>query len=176
MEYAIVVYFNESIEKKLNSLILEVAEKSGNNYMIEHSIPPHITLSLFHKENDDKEQILSIFDRNDLGLKNGTVFLASIGIFNPSVLFIAPIVNDYLIEIHSRVNSLLKNIIDIQFDKNYLHNQWVPHISIAVKLNDIELIKAFEASKNKFTVMEVEIDRIALAECNPYNEIKIRAF
>jgi len=47
MEYAIVLYFDEDTEAKLNNLMEELACDKTNTYMIDNKIPPHITLSLF---------------------------------------------------------------------------------------------------------------------------------
>jgi 2'-5' RNA ligase len=173
VDYAIVLYFNEKLEKDINSLILNVSEGSGNNYMVEHSIPPHITVSLFHKENNNIEQIIKFIDKNIFKINKGNIYIASIGVFNPSVLFIAPVINTYLLESNNKITELLRSFTDINFDKNYVLNQWVPHISIAVKLTGKELQKAFEVIRGEFKNIEGEINRIALIECNPYKEIKV---
>jgi 2'-5' RNA ligase len=173
MDYAIVLYFDEKLEKDINSLIVNVSDGCGNNYMVEHSIPPHITVSLFHKENNNIEQIIKLLDKNIFKINRENICIASIGVFNPSVLFIVPVINTYLLESNTEITRLLSNFTDIDFDKNYIFNQWVPHISIAVKLTDKELQKAFEIIKNEFKNIEGEINRIALVECNPYKEIKV---
>ena len=48
--YLISLYFDEKIEKTIQQLIDKVAEKSGNKYMIEGRVPPHITISAFETE------------------------------------------------------------------------------------------------------------------------------
>ncbi|GHT98935.1 hypothetical protein FACS1894142_5910 [Spirochaetia bacterium] len=172
MEYAVALYFDKTIEEKINSLILKIANDCGNKYMVDNKIPPHITISLFQYD-DIIAPIIKIIDENISWFKKGNISLVSIGIFNPNVLFIMPIVNNFLIKANRKITKLLESDKKINMDKNYIQNQWVPHISLAVKLNTDELINGIKTVINNYNAFGGEINRIVFSECNPYKEIKI---
>jgi hypothetical protein len=171
MEYAIVLYFDEKKEETINSLIKKIANKNGNNYMVDNKIPPHITISLF-QYNEKIDTIIEIIENNISFFRRNNIIIASIGIFNPSVLFIAPVINDYLLELNKKINEIINISDEIIFDKYYIENQWVPHISLGVKLDENELINGVKTLVENFKILDIEIDRVGFAECNPYKDIK----
>jgi hypothetical protein len=63
MEYAIVLYFDEKTEEIINSLIKKIADKTGNKYMVDNKIPPHITISLF-QYNVKIDTVIEIIENN----------------------------------------------------------------------------------------------------------------
>jgi 2'-5' RNA ligase len=171
MEYAIVLYFNKETEKYLNSLIVKIAKNNGNEYMTEHKIPPHLTIILFHK-NGYIDQVIKTLDNNIGKFLKSEIIFSFVGIFNPAVVFVAPAMNNYLAEINSEIINYLKDIEDIEYDKNYIQNQWIPHLTLATKLNEQEIVKSIEIATKEFKVFEGKVEAIGLAECNPYKEIK----
>jgi hypothetical protein len=46
-EYAIVLYFDEETRLKLQSIITDVSQSTGNEYMLKNNIAPHVTVSYF---------------------------------------------------------------------------------------------------------------------------------
>jgi len=172
MEYAVVFYFDEITEEKIGSLMVKTADATGNKYMVDNKIPPHITISLF-QYNEDINTIISIIENNISIFKKGNILLASIGIFNPAVVFLAPVITNYLVESDKRINEILSSNDKIVLDKGYTENQWVPHISLAVKLNQSELMDGVKTLTQHFEVLDAKIIKVGLAECNPYRDIKV---
>ncbi len=43
--YLISVYFDRTATKRMQTLIEQIAAASGNHYMTEKQVPPHLTLS-----------------------------------------------------------------------------------------------------------------------------------
>jgi len=171
MEYAVVLYFDEKIEEKIKSLIRKIANKTGNKYMVDNKIPPHITISLF-QYNGKIDTVMEIIENNISLFNRNNIVIASIGIFNPSVLFIAPVINDYLLDLNKKVNKVININDEILLDKNYMENQWIPHISLGVKLNENELISGIKILVESFKILDIGIDRVGFAKCNPYKDIK----
>jgi 2'-5' RNA ligase len=171
MEYAVVLCFNKTVEDKINSLIHQIANETGNKYMVDNNIPPHVTISLF-KYDEDIDTIIKIVENNISKFNKNKIGIASIGIFNPNVLFLSPIMNDYLIESNKNISKIIKTNDKVLLDKNYVGNQWIPHISLAVKLNKEELVNGFKILMEYFEVLEIETNRIGLVKCNPYKNIK----
>lgn len=174
MDYAITLYFNKTVEDKINGLINEIAKNNGNKYMVENNIKPHLSISLF-EYNGNINSIIELLDKYipKMNINVGNIILASIGIFNPNVLYIAPVVNKYLLELNEKINELLYNNGDIKLDINYTSGQWVPHISLAVKLDKNELKNGINVLINNFQKISANINRVALEECEPLKEIKI---
>jgi len=172
MEYAIALYFNKSTEEKINNLILEIANNNGNKYMLDNKIFPHLTISLF-EYNGKTESLINLFDNQFPKIDFDKISLATIGIFAPNVLFIAPVVNKHLLELNEKTNGLLNENRDIIPDKYYSNDQWVPHVSLGVKLNKNELINGTNVLIDNFQKIDAEINQIALAECNPFKDIKV---
>ena len=172
MEYAVVFYFDRIMKEKINLLIEKIASETENRYMVVNKIPPHITISLFQYD-EDIDTIIRSIENNISAFNKDKIILASIGVFNPSVLFLAPVVNNYLVESNKKINEIIRANDKIKLDKNYIENQWIPHISLGVRLNENELIKGVKALTKYFEVSEIKIEKIGLAECNPYRDIKI---
>jgi 2'-5' RNA ligase len=172
MEYAIVLYFDESSEKELNKLIENVSKSTNIKYMVKNKIPPHLTISYF-KYDKSSEDIIKEINKNIEKYNSIKLYLISIGVFNPNVIFIAPVMNEELIKINKMTNEIItKNIKETELLFGYEYNQWVPHISIGVKMDKEALVEGFRTLSETFKTMECACEKIALAECNPYKEIK----
>ena len=108
-----------------------------------------------------------------INLKKDLIKIASFGIFNPSVLFLSPVFDNNLSNSNKNIINILNQIENIIFNKFYIENNWVPHISLGVKLNENELLNGIKILSKCFKPIGIEINRIGLVECNPYKEIKI---
>lgn len=168
MEYAVVLYFDQTSEKKLLGLMKTLVDSGMNDYMIDNKIPPHITLTVFRKEKATgiKERIEDFAAR----IQKQHLSLTSIGFFNPRVIFLSPVINNFLLESCSQIYETMSEITS-DFAAVYLPNQWVPHVALGVRLEPQELIKAFVVLQKEFKPFNVMVSRIALIECTPYNEI-----
>jgi 2'-5' RNA ligase len=172
MDYGIILCFDKNSEENINDLIKKIAQNNGNTYMLENNILPHLCISLF-EYNDAIHSIIELLDKNISNIKSQDIYLDSVGIFNPNVLFLSPVINSYILESNKYINKLLENNGVSKFDKYYIENQWVPHISLGVKLTKKELLDGINVIINNFQNMSIKINKMALAECNPYKEIKI---
>ncbi len=56
--YTISVYFDEKSNKTIQQYINQIARQTGNTYMLDEQVPPHITISAF----DTKKRIRSVGD------------------------------------------------------------------------------------------------------------------
>lgn len=170
MDYAIVLYFDKVSEEKIQTMIEEAARCSGNNYMINTKIPPHITISSI--TSNDEQMLLEKMEILVKGLRCGEVYWASMGVFNPYVLFLSPVLNEFLQKSCEFVNNELLSVAKAGDNGNYVPFSWVPHTAIACKLEHNELIKAFELLQNSFKPFGGMVNKVALAKCNPYKEIR----
>ena len=105
--YLVSLYFDDKTDKIIRKYIKKIASESKNTYMIDNSVPPHITLSAFETqmENVVIEQIEQLIDK----IGQGTIKWVSVGAFLPHVLYVQPVLNTYLYELsESLYNNLLK--------------------------------------------------------------------
>ena len=52
--YLVSLYFDEKTEEKIQSFINQVAEKTGNTFMVDGKVPPHMTVCEFATQEEEK--------------------------------------------------------------------------------------------------------------------------
>ena len=75
--YLISVYFDNTSTKRIQTLIDQVAAASGNHYMTEKQVPPHLTLSAV--EARSVEVLIPAVKKLDGTLHQGTVQFVTVG-------------------------------------------------------------------------------------------------
>ena len=60
--YLISIYFDEKTEQVMQSYINQVAKATGNTFMLDNNIPPHITLLGF--QGKDEQELVKILDES----------------------------------------------------------------------------------------------------------------
>ena len=169
--YLISIYFDEKTESAIQSLINQVAKITGNTFMTDGKIPPHITLSAF--ETKDEQSAVRLLEENVDRLMSGSLFFSSIGAFKGQVLYIEPVLNEYLHNMTSEIYSMYKALPDIRFSPYYKPFGWLPHLSIAKHLDEEQMEKAFKVLVKQFVPMEGIVTRIGIAKTNPHRDIRV---
>lgn len=167
--YLISLYFDNSTSKKIQGFINKASIKSGNNYMISGNVPPHITIASFQTNNE--AIVIELLNEKIKNLKSNSITFASIGVFKSSVIYLAPVLNEYLHNLCLSINEVISRVPDISISKYYLPFQWIPHATIAKKLDYSELILCFEEILKNFTLFNGAVTRISLSKTNPYKDI-----
>ncbi len=167
--YLVSIYFDEKTSKKIQQYINKVAECTGSTFMLDGNVPPHITISAF--ETQDEAAAIETLARAVAKLRQGRLEWAAVGQFFPYVIFLIPVLNEYLHEMSAIVNDELSNTDGIKISSYYRPFQWMPHTTIAKKLSKEEMRIAFEVLQNSFGVFEGEVVRIGLAKPNPHRDI-----
>lgn len=170
-DYAVVIYFDERTSEELQNMIDKAASYSGNSYMVETGIPPHITIGLFSADNDIKlREMIGEFMHEFSG---GEVVFDEIKAFEPKVLFLSPIKNEYLVTANRRLNEIMEGNFLPADDNHYLPEYWVPHLALAVKLEKEQMKSAKEAVESLTLPIVAQATKVALARCNPYEELAV---
>lgn len=167
--YLISIYFDEKTSKKIQQYINKVAEGTGNMFMLDGNVPPHITVSAF--ETKDEHAVIEVLDILVHKLHKGTLTWASVGQFFPYVIYIAPVLNEYLQGLSKQVYDSLSVLDEISISQYYQPFQWLPHATIGKKLSKEEMQIAFEVLQNGFGMFEGEVVKIGLAKPNPHRDI-----
>ena len=171
--YLISIYFDEVTNRKIQGYIDAVAKHTGNTYMIDGKVPPHITISSIEAKEDKESEIILQLKDCVKQLARGKLQWVSVGTFLPYVLYLTPVLNEYLHGISSRIYESLKEIEDINISKYYRPFQWLPHTTIGKKLSQEEMKKAFAVMQKQFAPFSGTVTKIGLARTNPYGDIVI---
>ena len=166
--YLISIYFDSNTNDIIKSYIKEVCRVSGNMFMVENDVPAHITLSAFETLHEDI--VLNNLKRVMKELSKDKIEWVTVGTF-PTVIFIQPVLNEYIHNMSSVIYDSIKNVPDTKVSKYYKPFSWLPHVTIAKQLSQEEMTKAFETLQKSFRVFEGEVVRIELAKKKPYRVI-----
>lgn len=170
IDYAVTLEFDNETHNKIQEMIDEVARVTGCDYMKQSKIPPHVTVSALVSDNE--AALLSEMENIAAQLKKGSVFFVNIGVFNPFVIYLGPVMNEFLQDTCRTVNERLLQYAEVGNRGRYMPNQWVPHTAIAVKLTPDALKEAFAIVQEKFSAFGATAERIVLARAEPYEELK----
>lgn len=168
--YLVSIYFDEKANKKIQRYIDQVAKETGNRFMLDGNVPPHMTVSAFEARNE--EQAIGVFRQVARNLKREKVTWTHVGQFFPYVIFLEPILNQYLYNLSQNVYETFSKVDNVQISPYYRPYQWVPHTTVGKTLSKEEMKLAFEVLQNSFCVFEGEVVRIGLAKPNPHRDIE----
>ena len=167
--YLVSIYFDEKTDQRIRGMIKQVAEKTGNFYMLEGKVPPHITVSAF--ETRDEELAREVVTKVAKTLPQGELQWATVGQFLPYVIYAAPVLNQYLHGLTEAFYRELEGYEEMKVSPYYRPFQWLPHTTIGKKLSQEERRVAFEVLQNSFGMFSGRVVKIGLAKTNPYQDI-----
>jgi hypothetical protein len=170
MDYAAVLYLDKETEAYFSGIITAIAESGAGSYMTDNNAVPHITVADFHTDNIGI--ITDKIDNNIASFAAGGVIWASLGAFVPRVLFAAPVMNEYLLNTCINANRLIKPFAPHCGYGQYLPYQWVPHTTLASRLDGGSLRKAFDVAARLFTARKGKCVKLSLIQCSPVKEIR----
>ena len=195
--YLISVYFDDHANKILQRYIDEVAKATGNTFMIDHKVPPHMTISSIEAKSVDvlkpafeslAEKLAFIrtrtgnssFGNNVQGNSNQSnsnlgesnkIQIVSVGQLLPYVLYATPVLNEMLQDLQEVVYDTFKDIEDTDISRFYQPYSWLPHITLGKKMDKEQMISAIKVMQEKFAPLEAIITKIGLAKVNPHEDV-----
>lgn len=168
--YLVSIYFDEETNKTINRYIQQVAKQTGNTFMLDGHVPPHITISAF--ESLEQEAVLQVLEQSVKRIRGGELQWVSVGTFLPQVIFLQPVLNRYLHQLQEQVYETIQALGHSKISTMYQPFQWIPHTTIGKTLTREQMQAAFEVLQNSFAPFEGQVIKIGLAKTNPYTEIK----
>ena len=169
--YLISIYFDEKTNKELRRLINRVAEKTGNTFMLDNQIPPHITIAAMETRNE--ELAIGALTECVKQLKQGTLRWMTIGAFLPQVVFVKPVLNEYLHELAVQINDTIKALPETKISPYYEPFSWLAHTTIAKQLSKEQMQEAFNVLQNQFHSFEGTVVSIGIAKPNPHRDLAL---
>ena len=167
--YLVSIYFDEETNKILNRYIDKLAEKTGNTFMTEHNVPPHITISQIEARS---ENVLIPYMAQLRGkLKAGEISIVSVGMLLPYVLYAAPTLCEYLQDLANEVYNNFCDIPETIVSRYYNPASWLPHITLGKKLSKEQLLTAVSIMQTDFAPIKAKVVEIGLAKVNPHEDV-----
>ncbi|MDE6908928.1 MAG: 2'-5' RNA ligase family protein [Lachnospiraceae bacterium] len=167
--YLISVYFDNASSARLQSLIEQIAKASGNHYMTEKQVPPHLTLSAIEARSADI--LMPAVKQLQGRLGQGTIQFVTVGQLFPYVLYTMPVLNPYLQELALQVNHAVWDIPDTTVSKYYRPQSWLPHVTLGKTLSKEQMRQAFSVVQDRFSVFEAQVTELGLAKVNPHDDV-----
>lgn len=170
--YLISIYFDENTEKKMKGYMNQIAKKSGDFAMIEGNVPPHITVSAFAAVSEKEAK--DIFERVAGKIKSGKIYWVSIAAFFPQVIYLSPVLNEYLHQISEITYKEVTQSENVILKGHYEPFAWMPHGTLAKYLTEEQMRTAFEVLQKQFAPFESKVVKIGLTRTNPYEDLIVR--
>lgn len=148
-----------------------IAQKTGNYFMQEHHVPPHITVTAI--ETKREEEVITCLDKITQKLQIEPIQWVSVGAFLPQVIYIEPILNAYLHDLSQVLFQELSKISETIVSPYYRPFGWLPHCTIGKQLTKEQMLQAFSVLQNKFTPFSGKIVKLGIAKTNPHRDIKV---
>lgn len=167
--YLVSVYFDEQTSKTIHKYMEDIANITGNTFMKEHNVPPHITIAAMDAKR--VEDILPYIEELKNKIHAIDVYFVTVGAFFPYVLYMAPVMDYPLQELQKIVYEQVKEIDGIRMNKFYQPGYWLAHATLAKKLDKEQMMQAFCYCQNHFSPIKGKITRIGLAKVNPHEDV-----
>lgn len=167
--YLISIYFDKQTNKTLQWYIDKIAEKTGNHFMIENRVPPHMTIAAIEARNVDV--LKPEFETLNGKLYSGSMKVVSVGQLFPYVMYATPVLNQELFELSKEVYSTFCNIPETKMSEYYKPFSWLPHITLGKTLDKVQMQKAFRAMQESFVPFTAQFDEIGMAKVNPHEDV-----
>ena len=178
--YLISAYFDENTNKILKHLQQRIADKTGNDFMIRNNVIPHLTISAIEARNVDvlipafekvcREKLQPLDEKGVVNINN-TINIVSVGQLFPRVIYAAPVLNEYMINLSISIYNEFATIPETNISKFYQTYSWMPHITLGKCLDKEQMRQAFAVLQDLFMPIDGQITKIELSTVNPYREV-----
>ena len=162
-------YFDEKANKTLSGYIDGVARACGNSFMLDNNVPPHLTIHSIEARDED-----IVVEKAGAVLKTlsaGELLIPTIGQILPGVIYASSVINEYLMDMQTKLYDALKDIDCLSFSKYYQPYSWMPHVTLGKTLEPEQMREAFSYLQKSFVPLEAKIEEIGVAKTNPHRDI-----
>lgn len=168
--YLISAYFDEKTNRILQGYMDQIASKTGNTFMTENHVPPHMTISAIEARN--VEVLLPAFESLRGNVHAGEIRIVSVGQLLPYVFYATPVLNEYLMNLSNAVHDAVSCIPETTVSKYYQPMSWLPHITLGKTLDKVQMQVAFEVMQERFIPLTAQITELGLAKVNPHEDVQ----
>lgn len=169
--YLISAYFDGRTNQAINRFIRQIAEKTGNTFMTDNQVPPHMTISSV--EARQGELLFPCLEILRDELSGGEISIVSVGMFFPYVIYLTPVLNGYLLGLTQKIYDVVRDIPEVSVSRFYQPLKWLPHITIAKTLSKEQMQIAFAVMQDRFAPIEAHITKLGVAKTNPHEDLLV---
>lgn len=167
--YLVSVYFDDPSNRILQRYMEQIAEVSGNQFMTEHKVPPHMTISSI--EARSVEVLRPAFEALRDKLPSGEISFVSVGQLLPYVFYVTPVMNKYLQDLSKQVFEAFCGIPDTNISRLYQPYSWLAHVTLGKKLTAEQMQQTFALMQKQFVPFTAKVEEIGLAKVNPHEDV-----
>ena len=169
--YAVSLHFSQKTNHIISSTVNSIAEITGNQFITENKIPPHITIGAFHACRKEEGKLLELVEEFSKIQKTGTVQFTQTGNFKNKVLFLKPEKNNFLTKINADIHTLLLPEFEKGENGYYLPEIWYPHTTLATRLNQSQFEKALTIAGQIPLPLTTRINELSVYQCTPFKKL-----
>lgn len=170
--YAVSLHFSQNVNEIITSAVTSIADVTGNRFILENKIPPHVTIGAFHAAKEKELRLMQLVEDFSKSQKSSTVHFTEIENFNDKVLFLKPEKDDFLSVINKRLHEVLLPEFEKGENGYYLPDIWFPHTTLATRLNQSQFSNALSIAEKVPHPLMAEVSEIGLYQCSPFAELK----
>lgn len=170
--YAVSLHFSQDVNNIISQTMASIAEVTGNLFIIENKVPPHITIGVFHATKENELKLIQLTEEFSKNQNSGYVHFTEIGNFDSKVLFLKPEKDEFLADLNKRLHELI--LPDFEKGENgyYLPDIWFPHTTLATRLNQSQFSKALSVAEKTKLPLTANVCEIGFYQCSPFLELK----
>ena len=170
--YAVSLHFSTDSSDIISQTVRDIAEATGNNFIIENKIPSHITIGAFHAAKEDEARLLQLTEEFAKAQKAGFVHFTQIDNFKGKVLFLKGEKDFFLAEMNKELHRLILSEFESGENGYYLPEKWYPHTTLATRLNKGQFAKAISVAEKIPLPLEAKALEIGFYQSSPFLELK----
>lgn len=167
--YLISAYFDANTNKILQRYIDQIADQTGNRFMTENHVPPHMTISQIEARN--VEVLMPYMQVLSGQLKKEEIRFVSVGMLLPYVLYATPVLNQYLQDLSLEIYKNFSEVAETTISNYYKPMSWLPHVTLGKTLSKEQMQIAVQIMQNNFAPFTAKITEFGLAKVNPHVDV-----
>ena len=170
--YAVSLHFPKDASGIISQAVRDIAKATGNNFIIENKIPPHITIDAFHARKEEEARLLQLTEEFAKAQKAGVVHFTQIDNFKGKVLFLKGEKDFFLAQMNKELHSVVLREFESGENGYYLPEIWYPHTTLATRLSQGQFDKAKAVAEKIPLPLEAKALEIGFYQCSPFLELK----
>lgn len=161
MDYAVELYLDKNTEKGIARLTECLPKGTTDTNSGQGKKTPHVTLGIFKDIDEVKgEEKLKRLVRQ---WRRGDAYFVTAGFDSDGMIFIAPVINDFIYGTHMELHESFRFSIDGY--ERYSFGKWVPHLALGRYSKDEEIILvALKEVLRNFTPIRGTFEKVALVQ------------
>jgi len=173
MPIAVELEFDEKSDRFIREIWQEMSEKEVSSFLFHSKSVPHITLGMFDIKKENGEKLVEDIREFCTEISKIEIELSSIGVFkgDKNVLFLAATVTKDLLDLHDRFYEKLKIYRELAWEY-YLPDIWVPHVSVAMDVDNDNLYKAMDIVLGKFKKTKATVEKTGIISVKPLKALE----